>query len=196
MVFHGDGRAKLPENLIENDLVLTTYATLVADCKGPAVLQRIAWFRVVLDEDKAALSSRLMKLANCWISPLDSKSNLATISSFRNAPRATQMVFDWYTDSKPARRSPLSVEVSSLRAILSTVHIPEICTGSFERRELWGVKDVACFASRNMFTTKREISGTLGAMPPRDKFNTLNRGENTVRRSFEKIPRWSWQLSQ
>jgi len=136
MVFHGDGRAKLPENLIENDLVLTTYATLVADCKGPAVLQRIAWFRVVLDEDKAALSSRLMKLANCWISPLDSKSNLATISSFRNAPRATQMVFDWYTDSKPARRSPLSVEVSSLRAILSTVHIPEICTGSFERREL------------------------------------------------------------
>jgi SNF2 family DNA or RNA helicase len=53
MVFHGDGRPKLPECVTEHDLVLTTYATLVADCKGPGVLQKIAWFRVVLDEGKA-----------------------------------------------------------------------------------------------------------------------------------------------
>ncbi|KAG4435757.1 hypothetical protein IFR05_008771 [Cadophora sp. M221] len=50
MVFHGDGRPRLPRKIIEHDVVLTTYATLVADCKGAKVLQKIAWFRVVLDE--------------------------------------------------------------------------------------------------------------------------------------------------
>lgn len=50
MVFHGDGRPKLPQKIIDHDLVLTTYATLVADTKGAKVLQKIAWFRVVLDE--------------------------------------------------------------------------------------------------------------------------------------------------
>jgi hypothetical protein len=50
IVFHGDGRLKLPKCVTDHDLVLTTYATLVADCKGSEVLQKIAWFRVVLDE--------------------------------------------------------------------------------------------------------------------------------------------------
>ncbi|KAH9212630.1 SNF2 family N-terminal domain-containing protein [Leptodontidium sp. 2 PMI_412] len=50
MVFHGDGRPKLPQNIIGHDLVLTTYATLVADSKGAKVLRKIAWFRVTLDE--------------------------------------------------------------------------------------------------------------------------------------------------
>ncbi|KAH7330240.1 SNF2 family N-terminal domain-containing protein [Rhexocercosporidium sp. MPI-PUGE-AT-0058] len=50
VVFHGDGRPKLPQKIVEHDIVLTTYATLVADCKGARILQKIAWFRVVLDE--------------------------------------------------------------------------------------------------------------------------------------------------
>jgi len=54
IVFHGDRRPKLPEYVIDHDLVLTTYATMIADCKGSGVLQKIAWFRVVLDEGKAA----------------------------------------------------------------------------------------------------------------------------------------------
>lgn len=50
LVFHGDGRPRLPQRIIENDIVLTTYATLVADYKGSKVLQKVHWFRVVLDE--------------------------------------------------------------------------------------------------------------------------------------------------
>ncbi|KAJ3548305.1 hypothetical protein NM208_g1071 [Fusarium decemcellulare] len=49
-VFHGDQRAKAIEGIINFDLVLTTYATLLADSKGRRVLQSLTWFRVVLDE--------------------------------------------------------------------------------------------------------------------------------------------------
>ncbi|KAH8706297.1 SNF2 family N-terminal domain-containing protein [Ilyonectria robusta] len=48
--FHGDGRAKTPDVLIEHDVVLTTYRTLAADWRGKKVLQNIAWLRVTLDE--------------------------------------------------------------------------------------------------------------------------------------------------
>jgi SNF2 family DNA or RNA helicase len=102
MVFHGDGRPKLHENVIEHDLVLTTYATLVADCKGSKVLQKVEWFRVVLDEGNATIILRFDG-ANCGTSSLDTKSKLATISSFRKTTRATQMVSDGYTDSEPAK---------------------------------------------------------------------------------------------
>jgi SWI/SNF-related matrix-associated actin-dependent regulator of chromatin subfamily A3 len=49
-IFHGPSRSKSPEGLIDHDLVLTTYATLSADSKNLRVLQKIEWFRVVLDE--------------------------------------------------------------------------------------------------------------------------------------------------
>jgi hypothetical protein len=42
MVFHGKSRPKFPESVIGHDLVLTTYATLVADSKGSKVLQNVA----------------------------------------------------------------------------------------------------------------------------------------------------------
>lgn len=50
--FHGDGRAKTPDELMEYDVVLTTYRTLAADWRGKQVLQNIAWLRVTLDEGK------------------------------------------------------------------------------------------------------------------------------------------------
>ncbi|KAI0098043.1 SNF2 family N-terminal domain-containing protein [Nemania sp. FL0031] len=49
-VFHGSSRAKTEQELTSNDIVLTTYHTLVADQKSSGLLQRIEWFRVVLDE--------------------------------------------------------------------------------------------------------------------------------------------------
>ncbi|RYP05096.1 hypothetical protein DL765_009941 [Monosporascus sp. GIB2] len=49
-IFHGSSRPKSPEGVIDHDLVLTTYATLSADCDDLRVLQRIEWYRVVLDE--------------------------------------------------------------------------------------------------------------------------------------------------
>lgn len=38
------------ELVVDHDIVLTTYATLVADCKSANILTTIEWFRVVLDE--------------------------------------------------------------------------------------------------------------------------------------------------
>lgn len=49
-LFHGDSRAKTTEALVDHDVVLTTYRTLVFDWKGRRVLQAMEWFRVVLDE--------------------------------------------------------------------------------------------------------------------------------------------------
>ncbi|KAF4469014.1 DNA repair rad5, partial [Fusarium albosuccineum] len=49
-VFHGDQRTKAIKGLTSFDIVLTTYATLLADYKGRKVLQNLTWFRVVLDE--------------------------------------------------------------------------------------------------------------------------------------------------
>jgi len=52
-IFHGSSRPKSPEEVIDHDLVLTTYATLSADSKVLRVLQKIEWYRVVLDEGKS-----------------------------------------------------------------------------------------------------------------------------------------------
>jgi SNF2 family DNA or RNA helicase len=52
-IFHGSSRPKSPVEVIDHDLVLTTYATLSADSKAFRVLQKIAWYRVVLDEGKS-----------------------------------------------------------------------------------------------------------------------------------------------
>jgi SNF2 family DNA or RNA helicase len=52
-IFHGSSRPKSPEGVIDHDLVLTTYATLSADSNVLRVLQKIEWYRVVLDEGKS-----------------------------------------------------------------------------------------------------------------------------------------------
>lgn len=58
-IFHDKYRAKNPRDLSNYDVVVTTYATLMADwtAKGRKVLQSIAWFRVVLDEGTATITS-------------------------------------------------------------------------------------------------------------------------------------------
>lgn len=49
-VFHGNNKSKVVEGFINNDVVLTTYRTLESDCKARGLLQKVMWFRVVLDE--------------------------------------------------------------------------------------------------------------------------------------------------
>ncbi|KAI1076545.1 SNF2 family N-terminal domain-containing protein [Whalleya microplaca] len=48
--FHGAGRAKCFQDIVDHDVVLTTYHTLVADYASKKLLQNLAWHRVVLDE--------------------------------------------------------------------------------------------------------------------------------------------------
>ena len=57
-IFHGSGRPKSSEGVIDHDLVLTTYATLSADSIGLRILQKIEWYRVVLDEGRS--------IHHCW----------------------------------------------------------------------------------------------------------------------------------
>lgn len=41
-----------PIDLVNYNLVLTTYGLLAADFKARGILQKVAWLRVVLDEGK------------------------------------------------------------------------------------------------------------------------------------------------
>ncbi|GAW14445.1 hypothetical protein ANO14919_038480 [Xylariales sp. No.14919] len=49
-VFHGKNKPKVVGGFINNDVVLTTYRTLESDWKARGLLQKVMWFRVVLDE--------------------------------------------------------------------------------------------------------------------------------------------------
>ncbi|ETS75548.1 hypothetical protein PFICI_12492 [Pestalotiopsis fici W106-1] len=50
LIFHGDKRPRAKDLVANHDVVFTTYATLVADCRSAKILQSMTWFRVVLDE--------------------------------------------------------------------------------------------------------------------------------------------------
>lgn len=50
ILFHGQDRHKNPDTLATTDVVLTTYGTLAADYKKVRLLQKMDWYRVVLDE--------------------------------------------------------------------------------------------------------------------------------------------------
>ena len=49
--YHGPGR-KIPlPRLLQFDVVITTYATVAAEfCRGQSILDRVEWYRLVLDE--------------------------------------------------------------------------------------------------------------------------------------------------
>ncbi|GJC92624.1 DNA repair protein rad5 [Colletotrichum higginsianum] len=50
VVFHGPKRSENFGSLTSANIVLTTYATVVAEDKGKKLLQELKWFRIVLDE--------------------------------------------------------------------------------------------------------------------------------------------------
>ncbi|KAJ3459956.1 hypothetical protein MRS44_016029 [Fusarium solani] len=50
LIFHGESRPTLPTAMKDHDIVLTTFATLIADFKRGKVLHNMEWFRVVLNE--------------------------------------------------------------------------------------------------------------------------------------------------
>jgi SNF2 family DNA or RNA helicase len=66
--FHGKARPTSPSQVIDHDIVFTTYATLSASYKKCGVLHQVNWYRVVLDEGK--LESLIVNLLNPQESPL------------------------------------------------------------------------------------------------------------------------------
>lgn len=51
-MYHGGGTAVPGLDLARNDVVLTTYETVLSDIAKKGTLQSISWFRIVLDEGK------------------------------------------------------------------------------------------------------------------------------------------------
>ncbi|KAK3363960.1 SNF2 family N-terminal domain-containing protein [Lasiosphaeria hispida] len=49
-VFHGKTRPDSAKDVVDYDIVITTYATLVMDKKKNGLLQHIHWYRIILDE--------------------------------------------------------------------------------------------------------------------------------------------------
>jgi SWI/SNF-related matrix-associated actin-dependent regulator of chromatin subfamily A3 len=49
--YHGKGKTIDMSQLLQHDVVLTTYASITADfCRGRSRLHRVHWYRIVLDE--------------------------------------------------------------------------------------------------------------------------------------------------
>lgn len=72
LAFHGDKRPGSKELVVDHDIVLTTYATLVADCRSAKkILPSVEWFRIVLDEGEWNGQSMFPRLTKChtahWI---------------------------------------------------------------------------------------------------------------------------------
>lgn len=51
--YHGQGRQEESYQLFQNNVVLTTYATVSNESRrGQSILRSVEWFRIVLDEGK------------------------------------------------------------------------------------------------------------------------------------------------
>ncbi|KAK8037229.1 hypothetical protein PG991_000575 [Apiospora marii] len=114
-IFHGSGRAKTPEDMVDNDVVLTTYHTLVADWKSHRLLQKPMWFRVVLDEELTFIAH--------WI---------------RNT---TSQQFKAARDLKAQRRwclsgTPIQNTLDDLRSLLDFLHFEPFSEPGFFRKHI------------------------------------------------------------
>ncbi|KAK4165546.1 SNF2 family N-terminal domain-containing protein [Cladorrhinum sp. PSN259] len=111
-IFHGQSRAKNPADLDDYDIVLTTYGILCADFKARRVLQRIVWFRIVLDEAH-------------WIRNQSSK-------QFKAAQALTSMR-RWCVTGTPIHNS-----LDDLVSLLSFLHFEPFCRQSVFQRYVIG----------------------------------------------------------
>ncbi|KAK3369585.1 SNF2 family N-terminal domain-containing protein, partial [Lasiosphaeria ovina] len=146
LVFHGDRRAKIAEELTGHDVVLTTYHTLTSDWKKRSgVLQKLLWYRVILDEAhwirnqssqqfKAAVALRTERRWCLSGTPIqNSVHDFRSLLTFlRFEPFSTLSAFDRYI-LKPIRdESPdsfrnlrLLLRATCIRRGLSHLNLPD-----------------------------------------------------------------------
>ncbi|KAF5004201.1 hypothetical protein FDECE_9283 [Fusarium decemcellulare] len=106
VIFHGPKRPSNKEDLTSASIVLTTYATVVADLGGLGVLGQMSWYRIVLDEAHwiknsgskqfRALSSLVTSRRWCVTgTPIQNRlDELASLASFlRQPPFPTKSAF-------------------------------------------------------------------------------------------------------
>ncbi|KAK7946883.1 uncharacterized protein PG986_011204 [Apiospora aurea] len=109
-IFHGHNRVKMSEDIVDNDVVLTTYHTLVSDWKSRKLLQGIMWFRVVLDEAH-------------WI-------RNTTSQQFKAAKSLTAQRRWWLSGT------PIQNSLDDLRSLLDFLHFQPFSEPSFFRKHI------------------------------------------------------------
>ncbi len=99
-MFHGNTRPTSANEIVDYDVVITTYATLVADGKKKGLLQEVYSYRVVLNEGRYALDLELRKCSpNLSHSTLDTKPKVNSVQVLREPELNTPVVS--YRDAHP-----------------------------------------------------------------------------------------------
>ncbi|KAK3301857.1 SNF2 family N-terminal domain-containing protein [Chaetomium strumarium] len=130
--FHGKARPTSPSQLIDHDIVFTTYGTLSASYKKCGVLHQVNWYRVVLDEAhwirnenstqyKAATSLKSVRRWCLTGTPIANKlGDLVSLLRFLHfGPFSSPVVFNQYI-LQPLREDSGSGALR-LRALLRTI---------------------------------------------------------------------------
>lgn len=94
------------------DIVLTTYATVAADFRrGKSMLNRIFWYRLVLDEGNSTLSFVDLMVIAYMLSPLHPESFTKAVSSNSDHTCAYPLVSDGNANSELFGRPRCAYEV-------------------------------------------------------------------------------------
>lgn len=127
VVFHGPKRCQDLGFLTSSNVVLTTYATIVAEDKGNKLLQELKWFRIVLDEGRRIFCSRLDQRRLTPYSALDPKRVIEAVQGSRKAFCPQPLVSYRNANSKQAGRYCIVGGISATRAISDYGFVSKRC---------------------------------------------------------------------
>ncbi|KAJ3536179.1 hypothetical protein NM208_g5824 [Fusarium decemcellulare] len=133
--YHGQDRRGLDKNLHQQDIILTTYGTVMAECRrGNSVLHRIDWYRMVLDEAHTvrnwsskqfnAVYSISSEIRWCLTGTLiqNSLDDLGSLIKFLKMPIFSEpAIFRKYVAKCKHTRGSETVKFENLRLILSSI---------------------------------------------------------------------------
>ncbi|KAF6806185.1 DNA repair protein rad5 [Colletotrichum musicola] len=190
VIFHGQNRPQETQSLEAADIVLTTYGTIAAEQKGRKTLQKVHWFRVVLDEAhwiRNSSSKQYQAVAglnarNRWCltgTPIQNKlDDLASLASFLQlSPYPTKASFqknilDPLYEGGPDFSKPLRTWLRAfcIRRTESLLQLPpsreEIVNPKFSDGEQQRYDDV-------LRQTRREMDNVVSQAKSIKKYNVL-----------------------
>lgn len=99
-VYHGRGRDIDPKSLADWDIVLSTYHTVAAEAfEAESLMDRISWFRIVLDEGKKN-EVEIWNFNSNQSSTSHSPYDYQALSGGIKALCQISLVFNWHTRTK------------------------------------------------------------------------------------------------
>lgn len=151
--FHGSGRPRSPDRLVDHDIVLTTYATLSADSSALQVLQKAQWYRVVLDEGKARRKTEHVQLQAVMVTILIAHWIRNQASKQFRASKALTAERKWCLTG-----TPIQNRLNDLEALLKFLHFePFSRTSVFQKHILEPLSNDTIDRTRNL----KALLGTI-----------------------------------